>query len=215
MNALQQISEQAFEQEVIKSELPVLLEFGAEWCAPCKTVAPELVALGQELSGKAKILQVDIDQSPRLAQMMQIQSVPTYVIFHQGRPVDAANGAMKKAQLRALLEPYLPRAAGALKTAEFFKLLEARQVTPVDTRPPEVFGRAHIEGAVNMPLDTLGEHIADLNMLPAPAVLYCRSGKESQAKAAELAEGGSPVAFLEGGVLSWEADGHRLVRPKK
>src|SRR5690606_32372662 len=176
MSSLPMVSEQSFESDVINSDLPVLVEFGAEWCGPCKTVAPELEALSRELEGKAKILQVDVDKSPRLAQMMQIQSVPTYVVFHQGRPVDAANGVLKKAQLKLLLEKFLPRAAGALKPAEFFQLLEKGQVTPVDTRPAEVFARAHVRGAVNYPIETLGDHIADLLMLPAPAVLYCRSG---------------------------------------
>lgn len=208
------VSEQSFERDVINSDLPVLVEFGAEWCGPCKTVAPELEALSRELVGKAKIVQVDVDKSPRLAQMMQIQSVPTYVVFHQGRPVDAANGVLKKAQLQLLLEKYLPRAAGALKPVEFFQLLQKGQVTPVDTRPAEVFARAHIRGAVNFPIETIGDHIADLHMLPTPAVLYCRSGKDSQERAAQLAEQGSPVAFLEGGVLAWEAEGHMLERQR-
>lgn len=213
MSALPAITEQNFESEVISSPIPVLVEFGAEWCGPCKVVAPELEALSRDLQGKAKIVEVDVDKAPRLAQAMRVQSVPTFVVFHGGRPVDAAQGAMKKAQLRALLQPFLPRAAGAITVTEAAVLIENGQVTPVDTRPAEVFSRAHIQGAVNFPLDTLDQRIADLLILPAPALLYCRTGKESQEKAAQLAELGSPVAFLEGGVLEWEAEGNRLVRP--
>lgn len=213
MSQIPTVSEQDFEHEVLRSELPVLVEFGAEWCGPCKTVAPEIEALSQELQGKAKILQVDIDKSPRIAQAMRIQSVPTFVVFQGGRPVEAGQGAMKKAQIRALLEPFLPRAAGALSPKELAHFVEKRQVTPIDTRPAEVFARAHIQGAVNFPLTEVEERIAELHQLPAPPVLYCRTGKESQEKAAHLAGLGAPVAFLEGGVLGWEAEGYTLVRP--
>ncbi len=207
------VSEQTFEQEVLLSELPVLVEFGAEWCGPCKLVAPELQALALELQGKAKVVQVDIDHSPRIAQAMRIQSVPTFVVFSGGQPVDAAQGALKKQQLRALLEPVLPRAAGAITAKEAAELIKQGRVTPVDLREPEVFGRTHISGAVSFPLQTIHEHLADLTLLGAPALLYCRTGKDSQEKASELASLGCPVAFLEGGVLAWEGEGHRLVRP--
>jgi thioredoxin 1/putative thioredoxin len=213
MSTLPFVSEQNFEAEVLRSEIPVLVEFGAEWCGPCKLVAPELLALSQDLSGKAKILQVDVDKSPRLAQMLRVQSVPTYVVFHQGRPVDAAQGAMKKAQIRALLEPFLPRAAGAISVQEAVQLIKAGQVTPVDIREPEVYARTHIAGAVSFPVAELESRLAELAMLAAPALLYCRGGKQSEEQATLLAQKGLPVAFLEGGVLSWEAEGHRLVRP--
>jgi thioredoxin 1/putative thioredoxin len=85
--ALKAVTEQTFEVEVLRSELPVMVEFGAEWCGPCKTVAPELAALANELEGKAKVVTVDIDQTPILARDLGIQSVPAFVVFHQGRPV--------------------------------------------------------------------------------------------------------------------------------
>ncbi len=214
MSSLPIVSEQNFEAEVLRSQVPVLVEFGAQWCGPCKTVAPELVALSQDLGEKAKILQVDVDQSPQLAQMLRIQSVPTYIVFNEGRPVDAAQGAMKKAQIKTLLEPYLPRAAGAIAAKEAAQLVQAGRVTPVDIREAQVFARTHIESAVSFPKEELDSRLAELNMLPAPALLYCRTGKDAQETAAKLAEQGMPVAFLEGGVLSWEAEGFRLVRPQ-
>lgn len=213
MSQIPTVSEQTFEQDVLRSELPVLVEFGAEWCGPCKTVAPELEALSQELQGKAKIVQVDVDKSPRIAQAMRVQSVPTFVVFQGGRPVEAGQGAMKKAQIRALIEPFLPRAAGALTPKEVAQFLEKKQITPVDIRPAEVFARAHLNGAVSFPAGEIEQHIADLHQLAAPPVLYCRTGKESQEMATKLAELGSPVAFLDGGVLGWEAEGYTLVRP--
>jgi len=103
---LQQVTEQDFESEVLVSDIPVLVEFGATWCGPCKVVEPELQALAQEYAGRAKVVGVDIDQSPYLARQLGIQSVPTFLVFHQGRPVTGKAGALKKAQLAELLEKH-------------------------------------------------------------------------------------------------------------
>jgi thioredoxin len=207
------VNEQNFEREILQSELPVLVEFGAEWCGPCKLVAPELEALARELEGKAKIVTVDIDRSPLLARELGVQSVPTFVVFHQGRPVGGRVGALKRPQLRELLDPVLPRAAGALKPEEVFQLLGQRRISLVDTREPAVYGRAHVPGAINMPFEELESRLAELHMLPAPPVLYCRSGDKTKDLAAKLAEQGVPVAFLEGGVLGWEAANLPIERP--
>src|SRR5262244_3733751 len=83
------VSEQDFEREVLRSELPVLVDFTADWCAPCKQVAPEVEALARELEGKAKVVKVDIDRSKRIAASLRIQAVPTFVVFARGRPVAA------------------------------------------------------------------------------------------------------------------------------
>ncbi|MCB9588662.1 MAG: thioredoxin fold domain-containing protein [Polyangiaceae bacterium] len=211
--ALAQISEQTFEQEVLHSELPVMVEFGAEWCGPCKTVAPELAALAQELEGKAKIVTVDIDKSPMLARALGIQSVPTFVVFHNGQPAGGKAGAMKRAELRKLIEPFLPRTAGALKPEEVAELLKRGQISLVDTREAPVFARAHLPGAANLPLEEIESRLAELHMLPAEPVLYCRSGDKTKELAEKLSEQGVPVNFLEGGVLNWEAAGFELERP--
>ncbi|MGE0326238.1 MAG: thioredoxin domain-containing protein [Polyangiaceae bacterium] len=211
--ALAQITEQTFEQEVLHSELPVMVEFGAEWCGPCKTVAPELAALSQELEGKAKIVTVDIDKSPMLARALGIQSVPTFVIFHNGQPAGGKAGAMKRNELRKLIEPFLPRTAGALKPEEVAELLRRGQISLVDTREAPVFARAHLPGAANLPLEEIESRLAELHMLPAEPVLYCRAGDKTKELAEKLSEQGVPVNFLEGGVLNWEAAGFELERP--
>lgn len=211
--ALQTVSERDFEQEIMMSELPVLVEFSAEWCGPCKVIAPELEALSRELDGKAKIVKIDIDRSPMIARQMGVQSVPTFVVFHNGRPVGGKVGALKRNQLREMLDPFLPRAEGALKPEELAALLKAGRVSVVDAREPAVFGRAHIEGAVNIPSSEIENRLAELHMLPMPPVIYCRSGDLTKELAAKLAEQGVPVAFLEGGVLGWEASGFALHRP--
>lgn len=211
--ALQTVTERDFEQQILASEVPVLIEFSAEWCGPCKVVAPELEALARELEGKAKIVKIDIDKSPMIARQMGVQSVPTFVVFHEGRPVNGRVGALKRAQIREMLEPYLPRAEGALKPEEVAALLQAKRISLVDTRDAPVYQRAHIEGAINIPQAELETRLAELHMLPGPPVLYCRSGEQTKELAAKLAADGMPVAFLEGGVLGWEASGFSLQRP--
>lgn len=209
---VQQVTEQSFETEVLNSELPVLIEFGAEWCGPCKTVAPELEALAIELEGKAKIVSIDIDRSKLLAREFGVRSVPTFVVFHQHRPVTARTGALRRNELRAMLEPVLPRAAGAVKVEELVQLVRNGQVTPVDTRDASSFNRTHLPTATNLPLDEIETRLAELHMLPAAPVLYCRGGAQTQELAARLAEQGMPVAFLEGGLLAWEASGLPIER---
>jgi thioredoxin 1 len=209
---LQQVTEQDFETEVLVSELPVLVEFGATWCGPCKVVEPELQALAQEYAGRAKVVSVDIDQSPFLARQLGIQSVPTFLVFQHGRPVSGKAGALKRAQLAEMLEPVLPRPAGALKPKEVAQLLRQRHICLVDIRPPEVFARAHLAGAVNIPQADLPTRIEELLELPAAPVLYCRTGADSKTLAATLAAQGTPVSFLDGGVLGWEGDGFTLER---
>lgn len=211
--ALAAVTEQTFERDVLRSEVPVLVEFGAEWCGPCKTVAPELEALARDLDGKAKIVSIDIDRSPYLARELGVQSVPTFVVFHQGRPVAGKVGALRRAQLRELLEPVLPRPAGALKPEEVFQLLRQRQISLVDTREPAVYGRAHIKSAINIPLEEIDTRLAELHMLPGAPVVYCRSGDKTKELAEKLAAEGMPVSFLEGGVLAWESSGFELERP--
>jgi len=213
MAALPVVTERTFEQEVLQSELPVLLEFSAEWCGPCKQMAPDLQALARELEGKAKVVMLDIDKSPNIPRQMGVQSVPTFVVFHGGRPVGGKVGALHKAELRGLLEPYLPRAEGAIRPEELVQLLQAARVSLVDTREAPVFNRAHLPTAINLPLEEIETRLAELHMLPATPVLYCRAGDRTKDLAAKLAAQGLPVAYLEGGVLGWEAAGQKLERP--
>jgi thioredoxin 1/putative thioredoxin len=113
-----------------------------------------------------------------------------------------------------MVEPYLPRAQGAIRPEELVQLLRADRVSLVDTREAAVFARAHLPGAINLPLEEIETRLAELHMLPATPVLYCRSGDRTKELAAKLAEQGLPVAFLEGGVLGWEAAGLKLERPE-
>jgi thioredoxin len=211
--AVKVVGEQDFEAEVLRSELPVLVDFMAEWCQPCKVVAPEVEALSHELEGKAKCVRVDVDRSPRLAAMLRVKSVPTLMVFAQGRPVAAEQGAVRRARLRELLEPFLPRSQGAVRPEELTQLLQQPGVVAVDTRDAASFGRAHLPHAVSMPLEHIEGRLAELAMLGV-AVLYCRGGAQSKELCDKLGRDGMQVAFLEGGLLAWEAAGLPVERPE-
>jgi thioredoxin 1/putative thioredoxin len=93
------------------------------------------------------------------------------------------------------------------------ELLRQGQIVLVDTREPAVFARMHLPGAVNIPFAEIPTRLAELHMLPAEPVLYDRGGDQAKELAARLASEGTPVAFLEGGVLAWEAEGLPVDRP--
>ena len=206
------VTEREFEREVIRSELPVLIEFTADWCAPCKQIAPDVASFAEEMRGKVKVVKVDIDKAPLLARELRVQSVPTFMVFAEQRIVDVQVGALRKKQMRAMVDPFLPRAEGAIKPAELAELIKQGVVIAVDTRDAAAFGRAHIPGATNMPIEGIEGRLAELHMLPARPVLYCRAGDKTKDVAARLAEQGLPVAFLEGGLLGWEAEGRAIDR---
>ena len=211
-SAIPYVDEQSFESQILKSELPVLIEFSAVWCAPCKQVEPDVIALMHELEGKAKVVKIDVDKCQLLAQELQIKSVPTFMVVKGGRVVAAQPGAMRRAQLRTFVEPFLPRSESAVRVEEFLKLAKAGRVVPIDTRDAGSFGRAHIPGALHLPLADIASKADTLMSTGKAAVLYCRGGVESKAVAEKLAEDGYPVAFLEGGFLAWELSGQPIER---
>lgn len=207
------VDERSFEQEVLRSELPVMVDFQADWCGPCKTMAPEFEALARELEGKARFVKVDIDRSRTLAQQLRIQSVPTTMVFVGGRLGGAKVGAMRKAQLRQMIEPFLPRAEGSVTAVEAAELYKQGHIVFVDIREEAAYARVHLPGAVNLPAEQVTSRLAELHMLPGAPVLYCRAGDKGKALAEQLAKDGVEVAFLEGGILGWESEGLPIERP--
>jgi thioredoxin len=206
------VSEREFEEQVLRSELPVLMQFTADWCQPCKAIAPEVEAFAQEMQGKAKVVKIDVDKSPTISQQLRVQNVPTFMVVAQGRIQDMVVGPVRKKKLQQMVEPFLPRAAGAVKPGELAQLIAGGAVSPVDARDAAAFGRAHLPGAINIPAEEIESRLAELHMLQGQPVLYCRSGDKTKEIAERLAEQDTPVAFLEGGLLAWEAEGLPIQR---
>jgi thioredoxin 1/putative thioredoxin len=203
--AITHVSEQDFEERVLRSELPVLVDFHADWCQPCKLTEPEVDALAQELEGKLEVAKVDIDKNQRLAGMLRIQSVPTFMVFAGGRPVAAEQGAVRRERLRELVDPFLPRAEGAIRAPELAAMIQQGQVVAIDTRDAGSYARAHIPGAKHIALEEVNSRLAELHMYGTP-VVYCRSGDKTKELSEQLTKDGIGVAFLESGFLAWEAE---------
>jgi len=101
------VTDQTFEEEVLRSGVPVLVDFWAEWCAPCRMIAPILEELAQEYEGRVKVAKLDVDTNPRTAMAYGVRAIPTLLLFKDGQPVDQIVGAVPKAQLKRRLEAVL------------------------------------------------------------------------------------------------------------
>jgi thioredoxin 1 len=109
---LAHITDAAFETE-INSETPVLVDFWAEWCGPCRMVAPVLEQIAAEQTGKLKIVKLNVDENQETPQQFGVTGIPTLILFKQGKMVERIVGFMPKPQLMKRLEPHLATAAGA------------------------------------------------------------------------------------------------------
>ena len=98
------VTEQTFEQQVEKSSIPVLVDFWADWCQPCKMIAPIVDELAEEDDGRIAFTKVDVDSEQNIAIKFGIRSIPTLLLFKDGSPVDQIIGAVPKAALKQRLE---------------------------------------------------------------------------------------------------------------
>ncbi len=202
------VTEQDFEQRVLRSELPVLIDLYADWCQPCKQLEPILHQIADELEGKLAVVRVDVDKSPMLAQAFRVQSIPMLVLIHEGRPVDQIVGLADKKAIMALVQPVLPRAADEVPPRDLALLLQQRRAQAVDVRDASVFARYRIPGAISIPSAELLQRAAELRPSDGRVrVLYGRSTDEAKELAAKLREVGVQVGYLAGGFLHWEAEG--------
>jgi thioredoxin 1 len=93
------LQDATFDEEVLKSDTPVLVDFWAVWCGPCKAIAPAVEELAREYKGKVKVAKLDVDQAQQTAQKFGIRSIPTLLVFKGGRVVDTIVGAVPKSKL--------------------------------------------------------------------------------------------------------------------
>jgi thioredoxin 1 len=107
MGNLTQITGEVFQKEVLGSDTPVVVEFGATWCAPCKMLEPVLTQLSQEWGSKARIVKIDVDESSDIAQNYGIMSVPTVILFKKGQAIERFSGFLPKDRVIGKLGPHL------------------------------------------------------------------------------------------------------------
>lgn len=98
------ITTENFEAEVLNSALPVLVDFYADWCGPCKMLAPTVAELAEEYEGRVRVGKLNVDEQPELAIRYNVASIPTLLLFRNGEPVAKSVGYCEKAELTALLD---------------------------------------------------------------------------------------------------------------
>jgi thioredoxin 1 len=104
MSGATQVTDSTFKQEVLDSELPVLVDFWAPWCGPCRMVAPVVDEIATQYEGQVKVVKVNTDENPQVAGQYGIRSIPTLMIFKAGQKVDTVVGAVPKTTLATAIE---------------------------------------------------------------------------------------------------------------
>ncbi|MEH1792905.1 MULTISPECIES: thioredoxin [unclassified Nostoc] len=107
MSTAAQVTDSSFQQEVLDSDVPVLVDFWAPWCGPCRMVAPVVDEISEQYKGQIKVVKVNTDENPQVASQYGIRSIPTLMIFKDGQKVDMVVGAVPKSTLASTLEKYL------------------------------------------------------------------------------------------------------------
>jgi thioredoxin len=96
MGNVREVTDRTFAQEVLQSTAPVLVDVWADWCGPCKAIAPIVEELAREYGGRLKVMKLDVDENPRTASTYKVQSIPTLLVFKDGKPAERIVGAVPK-----------------------------------------------------------------------------------------------------------------------
>ncbi len=107
MSSAVAVTDSSFEQDVLASDVPVLVDFWAPWCGPCRMVAPVVDEIAEQYEGKVKVVKLNTDENPNVASQYGIRSIPTLMIFKGGQRVDVVVGAVPKTTLANTLEKYI------------------------------------------------------------------------------------------------------------
>ncbi len=104
---VREVNDASFERDVIGASEPVLVDFWAEWCAPCRMIAPTVDALAKEFEGHARVVKLNVDDNPNVAQRYGIKGIPTLILFHDGKEAERIVGAVGKESLSRLVEKHV------------------------------------------------------------------------------------------------------------
>ncbi len=109
--SVKEVSDSSFEQEVLESKKPVLVDFWAAWCGPCRMLAPTVEAIAEKFSESATVVKLNVDDNPSTAEAYGIRSIPTLILFSEGKEVERMIGAASKESISGMIENYigLPR----------------------------------------------------------------------------------------------------------
>ena len=107
MGKILEVTDATFEKDVLKSDAPVLIDFWAEWCAPCRQLAPTIKELAEEYGDKLRVVKVDVDANPRTASQMQVRAMPTLLVVKNGAVVGQLVGRQPKDKIKQLIAPAL------------------------------------------------------------------------------------------------------------
>ena len=102
-----EITDDNFQEEVLNSDIPVLVDFLADWCQPCKMIAPSVAQVADEYEGKIKVGKLDVDSNPRTSTALNIRGIPALLIFNEGKPIDQIIGAVPKSIIQKKLDEAL------------------------------------------------------------------------------------------------------------
>lgn len=104
---VQAVGDQSFDSDVLQAKVPVLVDFWAPWCGPCRMVAPVVESLAGEYEGRLSVVKVNTDENPNTARQFHISGIPTLLLFKEGKVVDQIVGAVPKSQLQGMIDKHL------------------------------------------------------------------------------------------------------------
>jgi thioredoxin 1 len=110
-----EVSDSSFEQDVLGAEQPVLVDFWAEWCAPCRMIAPTVEAVAEKYAGRARVVKLNVDFNPTVSQRFGIKGIPTLILFKGGKEEERIVGATSKEAISRMLDKHVSASTGAAK----------------------------------------------------------------------------------------------------
>lgn len=107
MSSIKQVSDSSFDQDVLKSDTPVLVDYWAEWCGPCRMIAPVLEEVSRDYAGRVQVAKLNVDENQSVAQRFGVRGIPTLMLFRNGAVIGTSVGALSKSQLTLFLDSHL------------------------------------------------------------------------------------------------------------